>query len=299
MATYLDRFGESSDSSSPGSSSSGSLWSSDVATSPLHTVADETDRSGNGNRFILVIGGLGYIGSHTCLELLKTGFNVIIVDNLSNCFEDVLHRIKKLANDHYSAQGGSAPLLLFHRLDYLSRSMRFLLESYADRIPCSVPSDLSSESPPSSPSAERGSAYRSRIAAVIHFAASKSVVDSISRPLHYYKNNVCGLVTLLELLKRFGIRNFVFSSSATIYGNAAESGRPLREEDFVHHPEWSTGDSGIPVLVQPKVEGLRSPYARTKYVSEAILADVAAADPLWRIVALRYFNPVGCEVSNV
>ncbi|KAB5559937.1 putative UDP-glucose 4-epimerase [Coniochaeta sp. 2T2.1] len=299
MASDFRKFSESPASSSSSSPSSTSPSSPYAASSPLGTTPDEPDCSENDRRFILVIGGLGYIGSHTSLELLKAGFNVIIVDNLSNCYEDVLYRIKKLANDHFSGQDSAGPLLLFHRLDYLSESMRFLLETYVDMIPYSRRSSTSPESLTCNTSTENGFTYRSRIAAVIHFAASKSVVDSISRPLHYYKNNVCGLVALLELLKSFGIRNLVFSSSATLYGNAAESGYPLREEDSVHHPELSTDASGSPILIQPKVEGLTSPYARTKHVCEAILADIAAADPLWRIAALRYFNPVGCERTGL
>jgi UDP-glucose 4-epimerase len=254
------------------------------------------DSAGTALQFILVIGGLGYIGSHTSLELLKAGFNVIIVDNLSNSYEEVSYNIKKLAEEHYSAQGGSMPLLHFHKLDYRSGSMRFLLESYGEVVPSSLHS--SSQSSPSSPGRSRLT-YMSRIAGVIHFAASKSVVDSMSRALHYYRNNVCGLVSLLDLLERYGIRNLVFSSSATIYGTRAESGQPLREEDLVHHPEPVEDASGGTTLVYPKVEGLTSPYARTKYFCEAILADVAAADPLWRIIALRYFNPVGCEPTGL
>jgi len=244
-------------------------------------------------QFILVIGGLGYIGSHTSLELLKAGYNVVIVDNLSNSYEGVLHRIKKLSDDHYCGVGGVAPLIHFHKLDYRSRSMRFLLESYSDMAPSSM--EISS---PGSSLLHSRVVYQSRIVGVIHFAASKSVVDSISRPLHYYRNNVCGLVSLLELLERYAIRSFVFSSSATIYGTRAESGRPLVEEDLVHHPQTVIDGKGNAIRLEPKVEGLTSPYARTKYFCEAVLADVAAADPNWRITALRYFNPVGCEPSG-
>ena len=305
---------------SPASSSSASLRSHSAASASPITSPDESG-SENGDlfqtldggtahdhdvshhlpisatpspQFILIIGGLGYIGSHTSLELLKAGFNVVIVDNLSNSFEGVLHRIKKLADDHYCGTGGAAPLLHFHKLDYRSRSMRFLLESYSDIAQSSL-----EPSWPGLTARHSRVVYQSRIVGVIHFAASKSVVDSISRPLHYYRNNVCGLVSLLELLERYGIRSFVFSSSATIYGTRAESGRPLVEEDLVHHPQTVVDARGNETHLEPRVEGLTSPYARTKYFCEAVLADVAAADPNWRITALRYFNPVGCEPSGM
>jgi len=126
------------------------------------------------------------------------------------------------------------------------------------------------------------------------------VVEVSFKPLAYYQNNVCGLVSLLEQLEHFNIRNLIFSSSATVYGAKSNAGRPLREEYLVHHPETHPDEAtGASTVVQPTSEGLSCPYARTKYFSEAILADVAAADPAWRIVALRYFNPVGCDPSGL
>lgn len=142
-------------------------------------------------------------------------------------------------------------------------------------------------------------AYRSRITGVIHFAAFKSVSESISKPLAYYNNNVCGLVSLLELLDKFSIRNFIFSSSATVYGAKANEGVPLREEDLVHFPETVLDADNSPVTLTPSVAGLTCPYGRTKYMAEAILADLAEADDRWRIIALRYFNPVGCDPSGL
>jgi UDP-glucose 4-epimerase len=134
------------------------------------------------------------------------------------------------------------------------------------------------------------------ITGVIHFAAYKSVEESIKKPLQYYQNNLSGLIDLLAVLGDFGIQNFVFSSSATVYGSTlSKSGKPVREEIIVHHEALDT-DNITPLV--PAVRGLTSPYGRTKYFGEAILADVAHSDPSWRITALRYFNPVGCEPSG-
>lgn len=238
-------------------------------------------------RFVLVIGGLGFIGSHTSLELLKAGYNVIIVDDLSNSFDTVFSRIQKLATEYCRKNGRSMPLLHFHKLDYRSTSMRFLLESYSDVV-------MSNESIEST-----GFLRNSRISGVIHFAAFKSVSESIAKPIAYYRNNVCGMVELMELLEEHRIYNVVFSSSATVYGTKADLGRPLREEDLVHHPETYVDADGSQVHAEPIIAGLQSPYARTKYFCEAILADIAYSNPAWRIVALRYFNPIGCDPSGL
>lgn len=228
--------------------------------------------------------------------------SVIVVDNLSNSYETVLHNVKLIAAKEHKEKGTQMPLIHFHRVDYRSRSMRFLLESYTDLVP------VSKSSAPSSPSLaeheeseRRQMAYRSRITGVIHFAAFKSVSESIDKPLAYYNNNVCGLVSLLELLDKFAIRNFIFSSSATVYGAKANAGVPLREEDLVHFPETilDAANNNAPVDLTPSVAGLTCPYGRTKYMAEAILADLAAADDRWRIIALRYFNPVGCDPSGL
>ncbi|KAJ4420672.1 hypothetical protein N0V82_004238 [Gnomoniopsis sp. IMI 355080] len=250
--------------------------------------------------FVLVIGGLGFIGSHTVLELLRAGYNVIVVDNLSNSYETVLHNVKMIAGREHKERGTQMPLIHFHRVDYRSRSMRFLLESYTDLVPV-----VSKPTSPASPTFDhdeperRQMAYRSRITGVIHFAAFKSVSESIGKPLAYYNNNVCGLVSLLELLDKFAIRNFIFSSSATVYGSKANAGVPLREEDLVHFPETTVDANNNPIDLTPSVAGLTCPYGRTKYMAEAILADLAEADDRWRIIALRYFNPVGCDPSGL
>ncbi|KAK3342190.1 hypothetical protein B0T25DRAFT_511769 [Lasiosphaeria hispida] len=225
------------------------------------------------DEFVLVTGGLGYIGSHAALELMKAGYNVIIIDDLSNSFSSVRWRIQQLAAAHCRAEGRPIPQLRFHEADYQSPAMKVILEQYA------------------TPSYDGGDHPRSQIAAVIHFAAYKSVPLSILHPLDYYENNVCGLVRFVRLLGSFHIHTFIFSSSATVYGSKANTEKPLREEDVVHHSH----DPNRPA----SVEGLACPYARTKYFCEAILADVAASDPRWRIVVLRYFNPIGCDPSGV
>ncbi|ODA83514.1 hypothetical protein RJ55_02028 [Drechmeria coniospora] len=245
--------------------------------------------SGVGGNFILVIGGLGFIGSHTTLELLKAGYNVVIVDNLSNSFETVFSRIQGLASKHYHGTGRSVPALCFHKLDYRSKAMKHLLEMYS--VAVFKPAASAEEGP--------RLVRQSRISGVIHFAAFKSVSESIAKPIQYYQNNVCGLVDFVELLGKHNIRNFVFSSSATVYGTKADLGRPLREEDVVHHPESYVNDDGDVTVAEPLVSGLQSPYARTKYFCEAILADIAQSDPDWRIVCLRYFNPIGCDPSGL
>ena len=105
-------------------------------------------------------------------------------------------------------------------------------------------------------------------------------------------NNVCGMVEFLGLLEEFGIKNFVFSSSATVYGEGANCGVPLREELCVHHNETFSDDDGLEQQAIPGVMGLTSPYGRSKFMCESILADIARSDASWSITALRYFNPV-------
>ncbi|SPO01407.1 related to UDP-glucose 4-epimerase [Cephalotrichum gorgonifer] len=248
-------------------------------------------------RYILVVGGLGFIGSHTSLELLKNGYNVIMVDNLSNSYPGVLTAIKHLAAKECQRRGRVMPAVRFHDIDYQSPAMQFLLDSYSE--PVSPPRAAAGPNGEAEAEGRQRVTYRSQIAGVIHFAAFKSVVESISNPLDYYDNNVCGLVQLLRQLSKYNIRNFVFSSSATVYGSKATVGKLLREEDIIHHEESTTDERGNEVKVEPTMVGLTCPYARTKYFAEAILADVAASDPKWRIVSLRYFNPIGCDPSGL
>ncbi|KAF2458197.1 hypothetical protein BDY21DRAFT_341822 [Lineolata rhizophorae] len=170
------------------------------------------------------------------------------------------------------------PSLEFEQIDYRSPAMRSLLSRYTRYT---------------------NGSKQCMISGVIHFAAYKSVSDSISKPLQYYQNNVCGLVEFLSLLHEFGVKNFVFSSSATVYGSMANKGKPLTEEDCVHHPTVVKDESGSERKVEAGVFGLTSPYGRTKWFAEAILADLAESDPSWKITALRYFNPVGCHESGL
>ena len=227
--------------------------------------------------WIMVIGGLGYIGSHTTLELLKSGYNVVVVDNLSNSFQSVLGTIRRLATKHRQAAGLDVPCLNFHKLDYRSQNFNIVLGRYA--------SDTDGE----------GDRPLSKISGVIHFAAYKSVEESQYRPIDYYMNNVCGLVELIATLGDHGIFNFVYSSSATVYGIKANEGQQLKEQDLVHHPDLEENGEGL----VSGIRGLTNPYGRTKYMGEMILADVARANPAWRITALRYFNPVGCDPSGL
>ena len=184
---------------------------------------------------ILTTGGAGYIGSHTCLELLQEGYDVAVVDNLSNGKEESLKRVQRIT-------GRS---LFFHKVDLLDKAA---LTSF----------------------------FRSQeIDAVIHFAGLKAVGESTEIPLRYYHNNVTGTLILLEVMKEFGVKTIVFSSSATVYGDPQKV--PITE-DFPLSPT--------------------NPYGRTKFMIEEILRDVHAADSDWQIALLRYFNPVGAHESG-
>lgn len=260
-------------SASPRSLSSLSLSeSSDIGTpetarSILFDSVPALENAGSSGPHVLVVGGLGYIGSHVCLELLKEGYNVIVVDDLSNSYRTVLDRVEKLAAEYCKSANKVLPSLNFHEIDYRSPAMRSVLRKYE------VPTFRFDQS-----------ARQSKISGVIHFAAFKSVEESIKKPLAYYKNNVAGLIDFLEILADFNIFNFVFSSSATVYGQLASQGTPLHEDSM-------TAVDGV--------HGLTSPYGRSKYFCEAILDDVARSDSRWTITALRYFNPVGCHESGL
>jgi UDP-glucose 4-epimerase len=189
-----------------------------------------------GMRNVLVTGGLGYIGSHTCLALAAAGYRPVIVDNLSNSKASVLDRICELSRNAD---------LAFERADVRDgEAMRAILSS-------------------------------ERIDAVLHFAGLKAVGESVEQPLVYHDNNVTGSIALLSAMKSAGVRQIVFSSSATVYGEPERL--PLRED----HP------------LRPV-----NPYARSKFIVEQILADQAAADPAFRYAALRYFNPIGAHPSG-
>jgi UDP-glucose 4-epimerase len=238
---------------------------------PLRTDAEE---------YILVTGGCGFIGSHTSLELLKAGYNVIIVDNLSNSFRDVFDRVLLVANRHFDAVGGQCPRAKLYDTDYRDTSaMKALLAAHS--------------------SVAQTGTIRSNITGVIHFAAYKAVEESIRNPMKYYRNNISGLIDLLTLLDEHDIKIFIFSSSATVYGTLADSGLPLREEHCVHQNHTYQDFDGTERHTEQGCTGLTNPYGRTKFFGEAILADLANSDLSWTITALRYFNPIGCDPSGL
>jgi UDP-glucose 4-epimerase len=233
------------------------------------------------DQYILVTGGLGFIGSHTSTELLKQGHNIIILDDLSNAFLSVFERIKTLARRHHESEGTKCPSAQLHCINYRdTASLRTILDAQAHHVTWQT-----------SP--------RSNIAGVLHFAAFKAVEESIKQPLKYYANNVSGLIDFTTLLGEYGIKTFIFSSSATVYGTTANLGVPLEEEHCVHRSEVLADDEGLLRTVESGSSGITNPYGRTKWMCEAILADLAFSDPEWRIVALRYFNPIGCDPSGL
>lgn len=185
---------------------------------------------------VLITGGCGYIGSHTAVELLNSGRKVIILDNLSNSNRSTIARIQRICS--------SAPLFFEGDIrDHLLLRKIFIEHS---------------------------------VSSVIHFAGLKSVADGQSMPVHYYSNNVIGSLTLLEEMATAGIKSFVFSSSATVYGEP-------------HFLPYTESHPLGPINV----------YGRTKLAVEQILQDLYASDPSWRIVILRYFNPAGAHSSGL
>ena len=263
------------DSQSPVSEASTACPEPDIIFTPLPDFIEE--------KYILVTGGLGYIGSHTSLELLKAGHNIIIVDNLSNSFRSVYDRILILADDYFESIGalGKCPQVKLHDIDYRDQwAMKLLLELFV------LPSHSTEK-------------VCSSISGVIHFAAFKAVEESIRDPLKYYRNNVNGLVDFLSLLDTFNIKTLIFSSSATVYGTLADKGLPIQEEDCVHEKLTYRECDGSETQKEQGCTGLTNPYGRTKFFGEAILADLAASDPSWNIIALRYFNPIGCDASGL
>lgn len=186
---------------------------------------------------ILVTGGAGYIGSHTCLELLNAGHDVTVVDNLSNAKEESLRRVMALTG---------RPLAFF-RVDL--RDKAALAEVFSNS--------------------------KKAMDVVIHFAGLKAVGESVEKPLAYYQNNLTGTLVLCEVMAAQGVKNIVFSSSATVYGDPATV--PIKE-DF---PLSCT-----------------NPYGRTKLMTEEILRDMHVADKEWNVILLRYFNPIGAHASG-
>ena len=187
---------------------------------------------------ILVTGGTGYIGSHTAVELQNAGFEVIIVDNLSNSSLEVLDGIEEIT--------GIRPA--FEQFDLIEKDK---VDLFFAKYP--------------------------NIEAIIHFAASKAVGESVEKPLLYYRNNLFSLINLLECQLKYGISNIVFSSSCTVYGQPDE----------------------LPVTENTPRKDAESPYGNTKKVNEDILKDTIAANPQIKGIALRYFNPVGAHPSAI
>jgi UDP-glucose 4-epimerase len=185
---------------------------------------------------VIVTGGAGYIGSHTCLELLNAGYQVTVIDNLCNASRESIKRVESLTGKS----------ITFFEVDL--RDKKSLQEVFA-------------QTP--------------EVQAVIHFAGLKAVGESVQRPLLYYQNNLSSTLNLCQVMAEQGVKNIVFSSSATVYGEPASV--PIRE-DF---PLSCT-----------------NPYGRTKLMSEEILRDLRLADPQWNVVLLRYFNPVGAHKSG-
>ena len=184
---------------------------------------------------ILITGGAGFIGTHTCIQLIENGHQIVVVDNLSNSQISAIERVKKLSGKDFPfIQGDVRDKTL----------MRSIFEKHA-------------------------------ITAVIHFAGLKAVGESTALPLKYYENNVIGSLTLLEVMQEYEVNTFVFSSSATVYGDPATL--PI--------------DETFPLTAT-------NPYGRTKLMVEDILRDLYQADKTWRICILRYFNPIGAHPSG-
>ena len=186
---------------------------------------------------ILVTGGAGYIGSHTCIELLNEGHEVVVMDNLYNASEKALERVEKITGKK----------VIFYKEDMLNKEgMNKIFEEQ-------------------------------KIDAVIHFAGLKAVGESVAKPLEYYHNNMTGTFNLCDVMRNHGVKNLIFSSSATVYGDPAFV--PITEEC-------------------PKGE-ITNPYGRTKGMLEQVLTDLHTADPEWNILLLRYFNPIGAHESGL
>ena len=185
---------------------------------------------------ILVTGGAGYIGSHTVVELQSAGYDVVVLDNLSNASEKSLERVEKITGKPVT----------FYKADILDRDA--LNEVFE----------------------------KESIDSCIHFAGLKAVGESVAKPWEYYENNIAGTLTLVDVMRKHGVKNIIFSSSATVYGDPAFV--PITEEC-------------------PKGQ-CTNPYGWTKSMLEQILTDIQKADPEWNVVLLRYFNPIGAHKSG-
>ncbi|WP_087046712.1 UDP-glucose 4-epimerase GalE [Caballeronia ptereochthonis] len=185
---------------------------------------------------ILVTGGAGFIGSHTCVELLDAGFGVVVIDNLVNSRAESLKRVERITG----------------------KSVAFYQEDARDEAALNRIFDAHP------------------ITGAIHFAALKAVGESVAMPIEYYANNIGSLLAVLKVMKERNVRNFVFSSSATVYGV----------------PESVPIDESFPLSAT-------NPYGQSKLIAEQILRDLEVSDPSWRIATLRYFNPVGAHESGL
>ena len=185
---------------------------------------------------ILVTGGAGYIGSHTVVELQNAGYDVVVLDNLSNASEKSLERVSKITGKPVK----------FYKADILDRDA---LNEVFDK------EDIDS---------------------CIHFAGLKAVGESVAKPWEYYENNIAGTLTLVDVMRKHNVKNIIFSSSATVYGDPAI----------------------IPITEECPKGQCTNPYGWTKSMLEQILTDIQKADPEWNVVLLRYFNPIGAHKSG-
>lgn len=186
---------------------------------------------------ILVTGGAGYIGSHTCIELINAGYEVVVLDNLSNSSEKSLERVAQIT-------GKQVP---FYQVDILDKE------------------------------GMEGVFQKESIDSVIHFAGLKAVGESVEKPLEYYHNNITGTLLLCDVMRSHNVKNIIFSSSATVYGDPAF----------------------IPITEECPKGKITNPYGQTKSMLEQILTDLHVADPEWNVVLLRYFNPIGAHESGL
>ena len=186
---------------------------------------------------VLITGGAGFIGSHTCVELLEKGVEIVVMDNFCNSTPEAVEAIKNIT-------GKDFPFYECDMLDYAGFKKIF---------------------------------DENKLDAVIHFAGLKAVGESVQKPLEYYHNNLEGTLNLLRLMREYGVKKLVFSSSATVYG--------------LNNP--------VPFREDMPIGGTTNPYGTTKFFIEQILQDLAFADPTWKIALLRYFNPVGAHESGL
>ncbi|MDO4519334.1 MAG: UDP-glucose 4-epimerase GalE [Eubacteriales bacterium] len=186
---------------------------------------------------ILVTGGAGYIGSHTCVELLNEGYEVVVVDNLYNASEESLRRVQKI----------TGKTLTFYEADLLDQPA---IDAIFDK---------------------------ENIDAVIHFAGYKAVGESVAKPIEYYHNNMTGTLLLCDSMRKHNVKNIIFSSSATVYGDPAI----------------------IPITEDCPKKQPTNPYGSTKTMLEQVLMDIHTADPEWNVILLRYFNPIGAHKSGM